>query len=37
MEKNPAQKRKEHPIVVLIIFILLLIPILILFGGKSYT
>jgi hypothetical protein len=37
MEKNPEKKKSEHPVGVLIIFILLLIPILILFGGKPYT
>jgi hypothetical protein len=37
MGKNPEKKRSEHPIVILIIFTLLLIPILIVFGGKSYT
>jgi len=37
MEKKPVNKKSEHPIVVLIIFVLLLIPLLILFGGKPYT
>lgn len=38
MEKNPDNtKKSEHPLVVLVIFILFLIPILILFGGKPYT
>ncbi len=37
MEKNPEKKRSEHPVVVLIISTLLLIPVLILFGGKPYT
>jgi hypothetical protein len=37
MEKSPEKKKSEHPVVVLIIFTLLLIPILIVFGGKSYT
>lgn len=37
MEKNHEKKKSEHPIVILIIFTLLLIPILIVFGGKSYT
>jgi hypothetical protein len=37
MEKKTANKKSEHPIVVLIIFVLLLIPILILFGGKPST
>ena len=37
MEKSPEKKKSEHPVVVLIIFTLLLIPILIFFGGKSYT
>ena len=37
MKKNLDRKKNEHPIVVLIIFTLLLIPILIMFGGKPYT
>jgi hypothetical protein len=37
MEKSPDKRKNEHIEVVLIIFALLLIPILILFGGKSYT
>jgi hypothetical protein len=37
MEKNPEIKKSEHPLVVLVIFVLLLIPILILFGGKPYS
>jgi len=37
MEKKHENKRSEHPVVILIIFVLLLIPILILFGGKPYT
>jgi hypothetical protein len=37
MERKPEKKKSEHPVIVLAIFILLLIPILILFGGKPYS
>ena len=37
MGKNPENIKKEHPVVVLIILTLLLVPILFLLGGKSYT
>jgi len=37
MEPLSEKKRIEHPVLVLIILMLLLIPILILFGGRPYT
>ena len=37
MGKKPENKEKEHPIVILIIITLLLVPILFLLGNKSYT
>jgi hypothetical protein len=37
MEKEPERKKNEHPLIVLAIFFLLLIPILVLFGGKPYS
>jgi hypothetical protein len=37
MEKEPEKKKYEHPLIVLTIFFLLLIPILLIFGGKPYS
>jgi hypothetical protein len=37
MEKTRGEKKNEHLFIVLIIFLLLLIPALVLFGGKPYT
>ena len=37
MTINPENKTNEHPVIVLIIFILLLVPILILLGNRPYT
>jgi len=37
MEKDTLKKKSEHPLLVLIIFVLLLLPILILFGARGST
>jgi len=37
MANNPENKINEHPVIVFIIFILLLVPILILFGNRPFT